>query len=187
LHGAEPREPVGSPQQFPRFRDPMSLRRWFRDRILGDEDDSESDGLPPGSALVNTILGRETPPGRYLGDYDSTSYPADLRSLLRRREDVVRALLAMDIADPESRVSAIPALRALLREYPHPLVYDALINACIDAGRHDEAKGVAFALRQRRQECLQSPYPEIRAEVDAIQQWDPEEIEHLAAQNGSDG
>lgn len=164
----------------------MSLRRWFRDRILGDEHGAEGDTLPPGSALVNTILGRDTPPGRYFGEYDSASYPADLRSLLSRREEVVHELLAMDIADPDSRAEAIPDLRALLRKYPHPLVYDALINACIDADRLDEAKGVAFAARQRRLECMQSPYPEIRAEVESIPEWNPEEIERLAARDRSD-
>lgn len=162
----------------------MSLRRWFRDRILGDEDGARGDDLLPGSALVNTILGRELPPARYFGEYDSTSYPADLRLLLTRREEVAHELLAMDVADPDSRAAAIPALRALLRKYPHPLVYETLINACIDAGRLDEARGVAFAARQRRLECMQSPYPEIRAELDRIHEWDPEEIERLATNDG---
>jgi hypothetical protein len=154
----------------------MSLRRWFRDLILA-EDDPPSDDVPPGSALMATLLGREGPAPRALGEYDSSSYPNDLRHLLARREEVAHELLALRAVDPDSRVAAVPALHALLLRYPHPLVYETLINAALDAGRVDEAKGLAFVARQRRAECLESEYPEIRAEVHWTREWEPEDFE----------
>lgn len=155
----------------------MSLRRWFRERMLAGE--TEGDDVPPGSALMDTLLGRERERVRSLGEYDSTSYPAELRDLLERRAEVARELLTLDVTDPKVRVASIPRLRELLRKYPHPLVYETLIHACIDAGRHDEAKGVAFAARQRRLECARSDHPEIRAEIDSLREWTKEEIEEL--------
>jgi hypothetical protein len=157
----------------------MSLRRWFRDAILRDADPVGDDG-PPGSALMVTLLGREGPAPRYLGEYDSTSYPNELRELLARREEVAREVLALGATDPESRVASIPALHALLLRYPHPLIYEILINASLDAGRADEARGLAFAARQRRIECMASDYPEIRAEVDWVREWDPAEFDENA-------
>ena len=70
-------------------------------------------------------------------------------------------LLKIDIADPDARVAAIPRLKELLRRYPHPLAYETLIHAYVDAGRYDEAKGVAFAARERRNECARSSHPEM--------------------------
>jgi hypothetical protein len=153
----------------------MSLRRWFRERMLGD--DAEGDDLPPGSALMNTLLGRDEPRTRKLGDYNRASFPPALRDILARREEVARDLLSMDIADADARINAIPRLRELLRRYPHPLVYETLIHACLEAGRIDEAKGVAFAARQRRLECLASEYPEIRSEVEGLRVWETADID----------
>jgi hypothetical protein len=161
----------------------MTLRRWFRERMLGD--DPGGDDGPPGSALMNTLLGREGERSRSLGEYDSRNYPAELRELLTRREEVALELLRLDITTPSGRVEAVPALRALLRKYPHPLVYETLIHACIDAGRFDEAKGVAFAARQRRMECMASEHPEIRAEVQHLQEWDIAEIDEMRGSTSS--
>jgi pentatricopeptide repeat protein len=155
----------------------MGLRHWFRERML--KGDSEGDDVPPGSALMNTLLGRDVERHRSLGDYDSTNYPANLRALLTRRAEVAQDLLQLDIADAGARAAAIPKLRELLRRYPHPLVYETLIHACLDSGRFDEAKGVVFAARQRRIECLSSEYPEIRAEVESLREWDIDEIDEL--------
>jgi pentatricopeptide repeat protein len=155
----------------------MGLRSWFKERMLGDT--ADGDDLPPGSALMNTLLGRGVERRRSLGEYDSSSYPPDLRELLNRREEVARELLTIDITDPEVRASSIPKLRELLRKYPHPLVYETLIHACIDAGRFDEAKGVAFAARQRRIECARADHPEIRGEIESLREWDSEEIDQL--------
>lgn len=124
-----------------------------------------------------TLLGRDGATPRSLGEYDSANYPNELRHLLARRDEVARELLALGAVDPESRVAAVPALHALLLKYPHPLVYETLINASLDAGRIDEAKGLAFAARQRRMECLESEYPEIRAEVDWTREWTPEDFD----------
>jgi pentatricopeptide repeat protein len=143
--------------------------------MLGN--DAEGDDLPPGSALMNTLLGRDESRARTLGEYDHDSYPMALRNLLARREDVARELLSIDTADADARVRAIPRLRELLRRYPHPLVYETLIHACLESGRFDEARGVAFAARQRRIECLASEFPEIRAEVDGLRAWDIAEID----------
>jgi pentatricopeptide repeat protein len=155
----------------------MGLRHWFRERMLGN--DPGGDDVPPGSAIMNTLLGREGERHRSLGEYDSSSYPADLREQLARRAEVAQELLRIDIASPPERVSAIPELRTLLRKYPHPLVYETLIHACLDAGRFDEAKGVVFAARQRRLECIGSEHPEIRAEVASLREWDVQEIDEL--------
>jgi hypothetical protein len=155
----------------------MGLRHWFREKMLGEEP-GRDDG-PPGSALMNTLLGREGERVRSLGQYDANSYPSELREILTRREEVARELLSMDITNPEARVEAIPQLRALLRTYPHPLAYETLVHACIDAGRYDEAKGVAFAARQRRVECMASEHPEIRAEVDSLREWNVDEIDEM--------
>ena len=52
-------------------------------------------------------------------------------------------------------------------------------HAYVDAGRYDEARGVAFAARERRQECARSPYPEIRSETDSLRAWDTDDIDAL--------
>lgn len=155
----------------------MGLRHWFRDRLAGV--DAEGDDIPPTTALLNALLGRDEERVRSLGEYDAGSYPSDLRELLARREEVTRSLLGLDITDREARIAAVPQLRELLRKYPHPLVYETLINAYLDSGRFDEAKGVAFAARQRRVECARAEHPEIRAEIDSLREWTPEEIEEL--------
>ncbi len=158
----------------------MSIRHWFRERMLGD--DADGNDTPPGSALLNTLLGREGERVRSLGEYDSSSYPKELQALVQRRAEVARELLGIDLADPEARIAAIPRLRELLGVYPHPLAYEALIHAYLDAGRFDEAKGVAFAARQRRIECARSEYPEVRAETESLREWSAEEIDDLARQ-----
>jgi pentatricopeptide repeat protein len=155
----------------------MGLRQWFRERMLGDE--VEGGDVPPSSSIMNTLLGREEERIRSLGEYNAQNYPTDMRELLERREEVTRELLAMNLLTRQSRVEAIPALRDLLRKYPHPIAYEALIHGYLDAGRFDEAKGVAFAAKQRRVECSRSEHPEIRAETDRLREWSTEEIDEL--------
>lgn len=161
----------------------MSLRRWFRERMLGDE--SEGNDIPPGASLVTTLLGREEERKPSLGEFRADTYPAELAEQLRRRGEVTAELLKIDVADAQARIDAIPRLRELLRVYPHPLVYEMLIQSYMDADRYDEAKGVAFAARERRQECARSPYPEIRAETDRLREWTQDEIEELRAESAS--
>lgn len=158
----------------------MSLRHWFKERMLGSE--PEGDDLPPGTALMNTLLGRDGQRGGSLGGYDSRTYPVELREVLARRDQVARELLHLDIADRAIRVQAIPRLRELLRTYPHPLVYECLIHAYLDSGRFDEAKGVVFAARQRRLECAASEHPEVRAEIDGLREWSSEDIDDFREQ-----
>ena len=154
----------------------MGVRQWMRQRLAAD---ASGDDVPPGSSLLNSLLGRETTPVRSLGEYDATSYPADLAELLRQRQQVADELLTLDITRRDGRIAAIPRLQEMLRTYPHPLVYETLIHAYADAGRYDEAKGVAFAARERRIECGRSPYPEIRSEVDFLHEWDPADVDQM--------
>lgn len=156
----------------------MSIRRWFRSRMLGK--DAEGDDVPPSAALVGTLLNREEPRARSLGDYDASSYPTELADLLRRREEVAAELRRVDVADRAARIAAIPRLQELLRKYPHPLAYELLIHAYVDAERYDQAKGMAFTARERRLECQRSPYPEIRAETDRLREWTPAEIDEIS-------
>ena len=149
----------------------------MRDQLLGD--DAAGDDLPPSGAIVNSALGREREPVRSLGEYDIDSYPEDLAELLRRRSEVSRELLQVDVTDRDARMAAVPRLRELLRMYPHPLAYELLITAYVDMGRFDEAKGLAFASRERRLACLRSEHPEIRAEVDRLREWSSDEIDEL--------
>lgn len=155
----------------------MSLRRWFRERMLGDE--AEGDDLPPRSSLIDSLLGREEERRPSLGEYRADSYPEELAELLRRRGEVMARLLRIDVASEPARIAAIPELRELLRAYPHPLVYEMLIQSYMDADRFDEAKGVAFAARERRQECARSPFPEIRAETDGLREWSQGDIDEM--------
>ena len=155
----------------------MSLRRWMREQMLGG--DAEGNDVPPHGSLVNTALGRERQAPRSLGEYDAETFPRDLADIIRRRGEVTAALMRIDITDPAERVAAIPKFKELLQRYPHPLVYESLIHAYVDAGRYDEARGVAFAARERRQECARSPYPEIRSEIDSLRAWDPGDIDAL--------
>lgn len=157
----------------------MSLRRWMREQLLGG--DTDGNDLPPRGSLVNSALGRDREQPRSLGEYDALSYPVDLAELLRRRTEVTSAFMRIDVTDPAARAEAIPQLKELLRRYPHPLLYETLIHAYVDAGRFDEARGVAFAARERRQECERSPYPEIRSETDALREWKPEDVDALRA------
>lgn len=161
----------------------MSLRKWFKEKMLGDG--AAGDDVPPGSSLMNSVLGREEERVRSLGEYNSQNYPSDLKSQLERREQVTAELLTMNILEESGRVAAIPRLRELLSIYPHLLAYETLINAYLDAGRYDEAKGLVFAARDRRMECLRSSQPEIRGEVEGIHEWSIEEIEeHRIAKGG---
>lgn len=155
----------------------MSLRRWVREQMSGAE--PEGNDLPPRGSLVNSAVRREEVRLRSLGEYDSTTYPVDLAELLRTRGEVLQEFMRLDVATPESRIAAIPRLKELLRRYPHPLLYESLIHAYLDAGRYDEARGVAFAARERRHECEASPYPEIQAEIDGLREWKPEEVDRL--------
>jgi hypothetical protein len=156
----------------------MSFRHWLRNRLGGEPGGND---VPPGRALINALWGREEPRLHALGEYDATSYPDELARLLKRRQQVSEQLLEIDVIDPETRVAAIPALRDMLQIYPHPLVYETLIHAYLDADRYDEARGVAFAARERRAECMRSEYPEIRSEVDQLREWTLDDVDQLRA------
>jgi hypothetical protein len=161
----------------------MGVRQWFREKMLGD--DASGEDIPPNSALLSTFLGREEERVHSLGDYRADSYPSDLKELLARRSEVAQELLALEVTDPAKRVGSIPRLRELLRTYPHPLVYETLILAYVDSGRYDEAKGAAFAARQRRTECARSEHPEIRAEIENLREWTAEVIDDLRIEGRS--
>lgn len=155
----------------------MGVRSWF----FGNDDDADAPALRRGN-LMDSLLGREEEKVHALGEYDANSYPQDLRDLLVRREAVAEEVIAIDPTDADARAEAIPRLKELLARYPHPLVYELLLHAYLEAGRLEEAKGVAFAARERRHECARSPYPEIRAETDRLREWSPEEVEQLHAE-----
>jgi hypothetical protein len=157
----------------------MGIRHWIRKRLA---EDAEGSDLPPGASIMDAIFGREAPTPRALGEYDAGSYPGELADLLRRRQDVSDEILEMGITTKDGRQAAIPRLQQLLRVYPHPLVYETLIHAYLDARRYDEARGVAFAAKERRWECAHSPYPEIQAETDRLEEWTPEEVDALRAE-----
>jgi len=152
----------------------MGLRQWMREKAGTREGDADSD-----HSYLQTLLGGRGERIRSLGEYDHESYPPELLDLLKRRQTVADALLEVDITDPEARMEAVPRLKELLRTYPHPLVYELLILAALDAGKYDEAKGVALAAHNRREECTRSPYPEIRGEIEHLRDWNPEEIEKM--------
>jgi len=153
----------------------MNLRSWLKRRL--DVDDDRGD-TPPNAALVDALLGRDERV-EALGEFTSATYPAELAELIRRRQRVTEEVLRIDFTDPQARVGAVPHLRELLGVYPHPLVYELLIHAYLDAGRYDEARGVAFAAQARRAECARSPYPEIRAETEHLTDWTPDEVERI--------
>lgn len=155
----------------------MSLRRWMREQMLGG--DAEGTDMPPRGSLVNSALGREQDSPRAAGGYDSATFPLDLAEVLRRRSEVLSEFMRLDVTDRDACVAAIPQLKELLRRYPHPLIYESLIHAYVHAGRYDEARGVAFAARERRHECERSPYPEIQAEIDGLREWKPEEVDRI--------
>jgi hypothetical protein len=156
----------------------MGIRHWLRKKRAEQAED-EQDGRAPSGSIISAIFGREAPTLHALGEFDQTTYPGELQDLLRRREDVAEELREMDLTTRQSRVEAIPRLHQMLRTYPHPLAYEVLIHAYVDAGRWDEARGAAFAARERRTQVSRSPYSEIRAEIDRLKEWTPEEVELL--------
>lgn len=157
----------------------MGLVKWMKLRMAGDVAGAD---VPPHRAVWDAALNRGRATPRALGEYDAKSYPGDLADLLRRRGEVAEALLEVDVTTRAGRQAAIPHLRELLRKYPHPLAYEMLIHAYMDAERWDEAKGLAWAARERRAECARSPHPEIRAETDRLGEWSPEEVEAVRAE-----
>lgn len=161
----------------------MGLRYWLKKRLAGEA----AGDVPPGSSLLDTVLGRDPEHPHALGEYDATTYPEDIVELLRRRQRVADELLTIDIADPRARQEAIPKLKEVLRIYPHALAYEMLIRAYLDAGRYEEAKGVAFAARERRLECARSEFPELRSEIVFLNEWDPEEIDRMREETTAKG
>jgi hypothetical protein len=159
----------------------MGLRHWLRQRLGGENGGDDS---PSGRSLLDVFWGSDEQRIHALGEYNAQTYPRELADLLARRQRVSTQLLELDVADREARAAAIPRLRELLTTYPHPLVYETLIHAYVDAGRFDEARGVAFAARERRAECLRSEHPEIRSEVAYLSEWTPDEIEQLRPESG---
>lgn len=156
----------------------MGIRHWLRKKRAEQAEDGDDDRAPSGS-IISAIFGREAPTLHALGEFDQTTYPGELQDLLRRREDVAEELREMDLTTRQARVDAIPRLQQMLRTYPHPLAYEVLIHAYVDGGRWDEARGAAFAARERRTQVARSPYSEIRAEIDRLKEWTPAEVDLL--------
>ncbi|HEX7239866.1 MAG TPA: hypothetical protein VF263_06345 [Longimicrobiaceae bacterium] len=154
----------------------MGIRYWLKRRMDGEDGGRD---LPPNASLMDAIFGRDAPQTHALGEYSADTYPADVVELLRRRQQVADELVAIDITDPQARRDAIPRLRELLRVYPHALAYEMLIQAYIDSARWDEAKGVAFAAHERRLECIRSPLPEVRMEIQFLNEWTQEEVDRV--------
>jgi hypothetical protein len=154
----------------------MALREWVQRRMAGYDGGRT---IPAYLSALHAIFTDrdedDTPPA----EPHTAGYSAELEGLLRRRDQVTRALLALELTTARGRVEAIPRLRELLREYPHPLVYEALINAYVDSARWDEARGLAYAARERRRECERSPYLEVRLETDRLREWSVEEVDEL--------
>ena len=164
----------------------MGIVDWVREKVLNRVLGGQA-GQIPSRALRDAAMGRQDASTRSLGEYDAKSYPSDLQELLRRRGEVADELLGIDVASSEARKGAIEPLKLLLRRYPHPLAYEMLIQAYMDAGRWDEARGVAYAARERRIECERSPYPEIRGEVDRLAEWSPAEVDAVRAEREARG
>ena len=156
----------------------MSIRQWFRSQLLGPDQETQDSG-PPVRAFVESLFSRGPERVHAMGEYTSETYPGEIRELVARRQDVTDELLSIDIGDKQARIEAIPKLQQLLRKYPHPLVYETLIHAYVDAGRVEEAKGVAFAARDRRREVEKSAHPEIRAEIESLREWTARDVEEL--------
>ena len=146
------------------------------------EEAEDGEDAPPHGSIINAIFGREPPTLHALGEYDHETYPDEMEQLLRRRHEVAQQLLEMELTSRQARIDAIPRLQALLRTSPHPLAYETLIHAYVDAGRWDEARGAAFAARERRTQVSRSPYTEIRGEIDRLNEWTPEEIDLMRAE-----
>jgi hypothetical protein len=157
----------------------MGIRQWLRQQIREHADEGE---LPAGASFLYSVMGEEGEPVHALGEFTSLSYPQQLAELVRRREAVTADLMALDLGSREGRRAAVPRLQELLQRYPHPLAYDALILAYVDDARWDEARGTAFAARERRIECEQSPWPEIRGECSRLKGWTPEDVDTLQAE-----
>lgn len=153
----------------------MSIREWLKRRIT----DSAGRGDGTDSFLNRLVFGKETAQQRSLGEFDKRSYPPELVDLLRRRAEVTDEVMEMDFTTAQARREAIPRLQQLLHKYPHPVLYEALIHAYADSGRWDEARGVAYAARERRLECSRSPYPEIRSEIDRLKEWSPADVDEM--------
>ena len=152
----------------------MGLRQWIRARTAQAGNDSA-----PVASLVRSMVGKDEAPVHALGEYSAATYPSILADALRRRNAVADELRGMDIATETGRRENLSRLVELLSTYPHPLAYEALILAYADQRRWDEAKGVAFAARERRWEVEHSPWPEIRSEIDRLRAWSPEDVEEL--------
>lgn len=146
------------------------------------EEAEDGEDTPPHGSIINAIFGREPPTLHALGEYDHKTYPGELEELLRRRAEVAHELMEMELTSRKARIDAIPRLQALLRTYPHPMAYETLIHAYVDAARWDEARGAAFAARERRTQVARSPYVEIRCEIDRLNEWTPEEIDLIRAE-----
>ena len=153
----------------------MGLRQWIRTRAAQAGD---ADSAPAGS-LVRSIIGKNEEPVHALGEYTAATYPPVLADALRRRNAVAAELRAMDLGTQAGRHENLARLAELLQTYPHPLAYEALILAYVDQRRWDEAKGVAFAARERRWEVEHSPWPEVRSEIDRLRAWSPDDVEEL--------
>lgn len=157
----------------------MGLRQWMRQQL---RERADGDELPAGASFLYSALADDEEAPHALGEFTAGTYPAELAALLRRREAVTAELMRLDLTSAAGRRAAIPRLQELLRQYPHPLAYEALMVAYVDAGRWDEARGAAFAARERRTECEQSPWPEIRGECASLRVCTPEEIDLMRAE-----
>ncbi len=153
----------------------MGLRQWIRTRKA----QAAADDSAPVGSLVRSMVGKDEQPVHALGEYTAATYPSVLADALRRRNAVAAELRAMDIGTEPGRRENLARLVELLQTYPHPLAYEALILAYADQRRWDEAKGVAYAARERRWEVEHSPWPEIRSEIDRLRAWSPDDVEEL--------
>jgi len=140
---------------------------------------AEEGGSAPVTSLVYSVVGEDEEPVHALGEYTAATYPAVLADALRRREAVAAELRTMEIATGSGRRANLERIRELLATYPHPLAYEALILAYADQRRWDEARGVAFAARERRREVEHSPWPEVRAEIARLKAWTVDDVEEL--------
>jgi hypothetical protein len=149
----------------------MGLREWMQRRMAVYDGRAE---LPAHASLMHRWFTDDRAAAPAAGPP-----PPALVDQLRRREEVSAALFELDLATAAGRVAALPQLRELLRLYPHPVVYEALILSYADAGLWDEARGVAYAARDRRRECERSPYPEVQMETDRLREWTAADVEEL--------
>jgi hypothetical protein len=140
---------------------------------------AEEGDSAPVTSLLYSVVGKDEEPVHALGEYTAATYPAALADAIRRREAVAAELRTMNIATEDGRRANLERIRDLLATYPHPLAYEALILAYADQRRWEEARGVAFAARERRWEVEHSPWPEIRAEIARLNAWSPEDVEEL--------